>query len=108
MDPSAALEARVRELASHLERHSEHIQRLRVVIEPPSAHHRAGQFDVTLEISVPGEEIAVRTEHRDEPSHQDAYAAVNDAFHTARRRLEEYESKRHLDVKAHSRPKQPG
>jgi ribosome-associated translation inhibitor RaiA len=106
MDPSPALEARIRELASHLEKHSSHILRGRVVIEPPSAHHRIGQFSVTLEISVPGEEIAVRAEPSPDDSHRDdPYATVNDAFHTARRRLDDYEAKRHHDVKSHSLPK---
>ena len=105
MDPSPALEARIRELASHLERHSQHIQRVRVVIEPPSGHHRAGPFDVTLEIALPGEEIALRTENAAGATHPDPYAAVNEVFRTGERRLSEYEDKRRRDVKAHSLPK---
>jgi ribosome-associated translation inhibitor RaiA len=94
MDPSPALESRIRALASSLERFSEHIVRCRVVIAPPTGHHRAGVFDITVEISVPGEEIVVGTEHPADQSHADAYAAVNDAFKTIRRRLEDYEKRR--------------
>jgi hypothetical protein len=105
MEPSAALEARIRELASHLARHSAHILRCRVVIEPPSGHHRSAPFGVTLEVSVPGDEIAVRTEPSSNPSHDDAYKAVADAFKIAAARLDDYEAKRHQDVKSHSLPK---
>jgi ribosome-associated translation inhibitor RaiA len=93
MDPSPALESRIRSLASGLERFSEHIVRCRVVVAPPG-HHRAGLFDITVELSVPGEEIVVGTEHPPDHSHADAYAAVNDAFKTVRRRLEDYEKRK--------------
>jgi ribosomal subunit interface protein len=105
MDASPALEDRIRELAGHLERHSTHILRCKVVIEPPSAHHRTAPFGVTLEVSVPGDEIAIRTEPAASPTHQDPYTAVADAFKAAARRLDDYEAKRHQDVKSHSLPK---
>jgi ribosome-associated translation inhibitor RaiA len=104
MAPSPALETRIRELAADLEKFSEHIVRCRVVLEPPSAHHRAGLFDITIEISVPGEDIAIRTEHRADPSHEDPYVAVRDAFRAARRRLEDYETKQRQSHRAHSQP----
>lgn len=97
MDPSAALEARIRELASSLTRFSDRIVSCRVVVSPPGEHHRAGPFQITLEISVPGEEIVVGSGETD-PSHDDPYAAVNDAFKTARRRLEDHE-KRQQDAR---------
>jgi ribosome-associated translation inhibitor RaiA len=87
MDPSPALEARIRELVGHLEKHSQHIQRVHVVIEPPSAHHRAGPFDVTLEVGVPGEDIALRTENSAGAGQPDPYGAVNDVFHGAGSRI---------------------
>jgi ribosomal subunit interface protein len=93
MDPSPALEARIRELASGLERFSERIVRCRVVVSPPTQHHRASPFEITIEISVPGEEIVVATDQADQ-SHDDPYAAVNDAFKTARRRLEDHEKRK--------------
>lgn len=94
MDPSPALEARIRELALGMERFSDRIVRCRVIVDPPTHHHRAGLFHVTVEVSVPGEEIVVATEHSKEPSSEDPYAAVNDAFKTVRRRLEDHEKRR--------------
>lgn len=102
MDPSPALEARIRELVSGLERFSEHIIRCRVVVEPPTRHHRTGSFDITVEVSVPGEEIVV-TERSPDESREDPYATVNDAFKTVRRRLEDHE-KRRQDARTRAQP----
>lgn len=107
MDPSPALEAHIHELAGHLDRYSAHIQRCHVVIEPPSAHHHHAPFSITVEIRVPGEDIVAGREHGASPVHEDAYAAVADAFRAAARRLDQYQAKRQHPVKAHSLPKQP-
>ena len=42
MDPSPALETRIRELATRLEKFSEHIMRCQVVVEPPAHHKHQG------------------------------------------------------------------
>jgi len=42
MEPSPALETRVRELASRLDRFSRHIMRCHVVVEPLSGHQHQG------------------------------------------------------------------
>jgi ribosomal subunit interface protein len=107
MDSSPALEAHIQELARHLEKYSAHILRCHVVIEPPAAHHHTAPFTVTLEVRVPGEDIVAGREHGASPAHQDPYAAVADAFKAAARRLDQYEAKRHQDVRSHSLPKQP-
>lgn len=107
MDASPALETHIQELARHLERFSAHILRCHVVIEPPPAHHHTAPFAVTLEIRVPGEYIVAGREHGPSPGHEDPYTAVADAFKAAARRLDQYEAKRHQDVKAHSRPQAP-
>ena len=108
MEPSPALEARIRELAARLERFSAQIMRCHVIVEP-TPHHQShgGLHDFHIVITLPDAEIAVRKAHTADPAHEDPYVALRDAFRAARRKLEDYERKRRLDVKNHSRPALP-
>jgi cold shock CspA family protein/ribosome-associated translation inhibitor RaiA len=101
MDPSPALEARIRELAERLDHFSAHIMHCHVIVESPHRHHRQGNlFDVRIDITVPGTEISVQRAHPYDHAHEDPYVALRDAFHAARRELEDYERKHRHDVKA--------
>ncbi len=107
MDPSPALEARIRNLAARLDRFSEHIMRCRVIVEPlPQHSHQGGLHDIHIDITLPDEEIAIRHAHPADHAHEDPYVALRDAFRAARRKLEDYERKRRLDVKTHVEPAQ--
>jgi cold shock CspA family protein/ribosome-associated translation inhibitor RaiA len=102
MDPSPALEARIRELAARLDRFSEHIMRCHVIVEPLAHHsHQGALHDIHIDITLPDEEIAIRHSHPADHAHEDPYVALRDAFRAARRKLEDYERKRRLDVKSH-------
>ncbi len=81
---SEAVEASIRRRAEKLERYPRRIVRCRVVVEIPSRHRQQGkEFVVRLDIKVPGNEIVISHDH-----HEDLYAALHEAFHAARRRLE--------------------
>ncbi len=102
MDPSPALETRIRELAARLERFSQHIMRCHVIVEPPAHHkHQGFLYDFRIDITLPDEEIAIRHAHPADRGHEDPYVALRDAFRAARRKLEDYERKRRGDVKTH-------
>jgi ribosome-associated translation inhibitor RaiA len=89
MDPSPALEERIREGVSKLEEHCERMVSCRVVVEAPHKHRRQGRhFQVKVDIMIPGREIAVGRNHVDRVSHEDAYIAVRDVFRAARRALD--------------------
>jgi ribosomal subunit interface protein len=90
MDPSPAVEARIRDKAAELERFSDRITGCRVVVEKEHRHHHKGNlFRVRIEIDAPGKELAVtRTGPRDH-AHEDVYVAIRDAFNAAVRRLED-------------------
>lgn len=106
METSTALETRIRELATKLERFSTQIIKCQVVVEAPHhQHHEQGAlFDFQLNIAVPGKEIVIGHTHTKDPSHVNAYVALRDTFRAARRQLQDYERIRRQDVKAHSRP----
>ncbi|HET7755824.1 MAG TPA: HPF/RaiA family ribosome-associated protein [Steroidobacteraceae bacterium] len=103
MEPSQALEQRIRKLAERLERFSRHLTRCHVIVEPPAHHqHHGALFDFRIHITLPDEEIAIRHAHPADHAHEDPYVALRDAFRAARRKLEDYERKRRGAVKTHA------
>lgn len=105
VDPSPALDARIRELAGRLERFSGRITSCRVTVEAPHQHQQQGMlFDVRIDITVPGREIVVRRSHPRDHAHEDPYVALRDAFRAARRRLQDHERKVSGQVKLHANP----
>jgi cold shock CspA family protein len=105
MKPSPALEQRIRELAERLEKFSGQIGRCHVIVNAPHRHHAQGNlFQVNLDITVPGKEITIRRGASPDAACEDPYVALRDAFRAARRKLEDYERERRLQVKAHVAP----
>jgi ribosome-associated translation inhibitor RaiA len=91
MEPSAAVEDRMRALAQRLEHVCKRITRCDVVVEAPHRHHRQGrQFHVRIALAVPGREIVVSHDPGRAADHEDAYVAVRDSFEAARRQLADY------------------
>ena len=102
VDHSEALETRIRAKVEKLEEFFKHIISCRVVIEVPHKHHHQGkQFNVRIDIGVPGNEIVVNRDHA-----EDVYVALRDAFDAAKRQLEDYARKIRGDIKAHE-PRRP-
>ncbi|MDY6946218.1 MAG: ribosome-associated translation inhibitor RaiA [Pseudomonadota bacterium] len=96
MESSPSLEARIREHVAHLERFHQDITRCHVVIEAPSARRRQGApFEVTVDLTIPGREIVVRTGHAEREAHVDVYVAVRDAFDSIKRQLQAHEALPH-------------
>ncbi len=95
--PSETLETHIRDKAKKLDEFFDHIMSCRVVVEVPHKHHHQGkQFNVRIDISVPGSEIVVNRDHA-----EDVYVALRDAFDAAKRQLEDYARKLHGNVKVH-------
>lgn len=102
IDHSDALEAHIRSKVSKLEEFYDHIMSCRVVVEVPHKHHHQGkQFNVRIDIGVPGNEIVVNREHA-----EDVYVALRDSFDAAKRQLEDHARKIRGDIKAHE-PRPP-
>jgi ribosomal subunit interface protein len=105
MESSPAVEARVREHAARLERFHNRITGCRVVIEGPPAHrHKGAPFDVRIDLTLPGKEITVRSEHAEHAAHTDVYVALRDAFDSMRRQLQDQAREARGDVKLHALP----
>jgi ribosomal subunit interface protein len=94
---SSALETLIRKRAERLNRYNDSISSCRVVIELKQKHKHQGKlYNVRIDITVPGKELAV-THKYDE----DIYVAIRDAFNAVARRLEEHSRIRNGHVKAH-------
>ena len=101
---SDAVEAKIREKVTKLERFHSRIMGCRVAVESPQRRQHQGKlYTVRIDITVPGEEIVInRVEN------EDLYVAIRDAFDAANRKLEEQARRQRGDVKAHVEPPRGG
>jgi ribosomal subunit interface protein len=105
MEPSAALEAKIRERTEELERFHERITGCHVVVEAVQSRHQQGNlYRVGIDLTVPGGELAVNRAPDEHQSYQDAYVAVRDSFDALRRKLEDFARRHRGDVKYHEPP----
>lgn len=101
-EPSPALEARIDRELKLLDKTYRRITAARVALEQPHRHQRHGRhFVIKIEVSVPGRVLAVTSDPAANSNVEDAYAAINEAFDTMRRQLEDYVHVRRGMVKRH-------
>jgi len=99
---SEAAEVTIRDKAAKLDTFYDRIMSCRVVVDAPHRHqHQGAQYNVRIDITVPGNELVVKRE-----PHEDLYVAIRDAFDAARRQLQSYARKQRGEVKAHEAPPQ--
>ena len=100
-----AIRADISEKFSKLERFSGSIMGCRVVVEAPHRHHREGKlFHVSIDLMLPHRVVVVDREPHAHAAHEDIFVAVRDAFHAARRRLEDQARLLRKDIKLHEEP----
>jgi ribosomal subunit interface protein len=105
MEPSPAVEARIREKAAGLERFYDRITGCRVTVEQEHRHHHKGNlFRVRVELDLPGKPLAVTHAGPKDHAHEDVYVALRDAFNAAARRLEDHARERQGRVMLHAVP----
>ena len=92
-----AIESAIREKAKKLENFSDRIVNCRITVCSPHKHQHKGNFyNININIKVPGTEIIVKREPR-----EDLYISIRDAFEAATRQLKNYERKQRGEVKTH-------
>lgn len=105
MEPSATVEAKIRERAEQLERIYPHIMSCRVAVEAHHKHHHQGNlYHARVDLKVPDAEIVASRDPGEHHAHEDVYVAVRDAFDAIDRRLEDYARRRRGQVKPHEVP----
>ena len=108
IDPSDAIEARLRDEADKLEQFYERITSTRVVIAKPHKRHQKGNtYRVRIHMTVPGGgDIVVNRDPGDRGAHEDVYVTIRDAFRAARRQLQDEVRRQKGMVKTHEAPPQ--
>ena len=97
MPHSTAMDAKISELAAKLEEFYPRITRCHVVVVESDHHKTKGNlFEVHVDLHIPGHEIVAT-----QKAHEDAYAAINQAFEVAARQLEDVMRRQRGEVKAH-------
>jgi ribosomal subunit interface protein len=105
MQPSAAIESRIREKAAKLERFYDRIISCHVVVEAPHSHHHKGKLHhVAITIKVPQSQVVVNRERHDNHAHEDLFVAIRDSFKAAQRKLEDFARQQRGEVKNHEAP----
>jgi len=105
LDRSPALETNVREHAEKLDKYYDRIMSCRVVIEEQHKHHRRGNhYHVSVDVTVPGDELMASREPDEHHAYTDVYIAIRDAFDTMRRQLEDYARRHDQRLKVHAPP----
>jgi len=99
---SDAVEAKIREKVSKLEKFHAHIMGCRVAVEAEHhSHHQGNQYHIRLDITTPRKELVISREHHDKQAYEDIYVAIRDAFNAATRQLEDYARIQQGKVKTH-------
>ena len=95
---SEAVEAEIREKCAALESYYERLSGCEVTVHAPALkhHHKGGPFLVGIRLTVPGKELSVDHQEKEELSQ-----AIREAFDAARRQLEDYAREQRGSVKAH-------
>lgn len=102
MTPSDAVRARIEELANKLDRFNGHIMSCRVVVRAPNRRQRTGKlYHVSIDVTLPGHEIAVNRTSPQHQAHEDIYVAIRDAFDALTRRIEDVSRQQRGDTKLH-------
>lgn len=122
MESSEEVKGWIQEEANKLDEFHGKITGCRVVVELPSRRRKAGNlYHVRVDLTVPGGEMVVkrqpnlrvlpgRTDREASKSlevkvpHKDLRQAINDAFASMRRRLQDYSRRRRREVKIHTGP----
>lgn len=103
LSASPALEAKIRDNAQRLDEFCDQIMGCRVVVEVPHKHHAHGnQYQVRIDITVPGDEIVINRDSPEHTQYRDVEVALRDAFDAAARQMEDYVRRLRGFTKAHA------
>jgi ribosomal subunit interface protein len=92
-EASDAVRAHVEKRAAKALAPYERVVSTRVVLARPHRHHQHGSsFKVTIDVVLPRDEVVVSS--RDEASHADLHAAIDDAFGDLERQLHDHAARR--------------
>lgn len=105
MTAPIGLEEAIRGEFADLEQFHDRIIACHVTVEADHHRHRHGNlYRVRIVLTVPGREIVVAREPAERHKHEDVHLSMRDAFHAARRQLQEHARIAKGAVKTHAAP----
>jgi ribosomal subunit interface protein len=104
VDHSDAIEQYIRTRAGKLDTFDRRVVACRVAVEHPHRHSQHGEhYRVRVDITVPGGELVTERVRPGQRTYEDVYAAIDEAFDDAGRRLQDFVQRRRGDTKRHER-----
>ena len=101
LDRSEAIDACVRAEAGKLDKFFDRITACRVALEAPHRRqHKSKLYRVRVDLVVPGAELTATRNPSAYGAHADIHVAVRNAFHAARRQLQDHARRRREPVGA--------
>lgn len=105
IEPSPAIEARIREKAAKLEQFFDRAISWKVVVEARHRHQHKGKlYNVRIHLALPGQDLLVGHEHKLDHAHEDVYVAIRDAFDALGRQIQDRVRQWQGAVKLHEVP----
>lgn len=109
LDKSRAIEAKIAEKATKLEKHFDRMTHCRVVVSAPNKHpHKGKVYEIKIEVGIPEHSPLIIT--HDSPvgaAQEDLHVAIRDAFLAAQRRLDDIAEKIRGTAKAERGRRKP-
>jgi cold shock CspA family protein/ribosome-associated translation inhibitor RaiA len=104
LQPSDGVREAIVDHIAGLENRYDRLTACRVVVKGPGAHHRTGGlYEVNIHLTLPnGREVVVGSTPKVDERHSDLSFAINDAFHRARRRLQDHVRRMQGQTKLHA------
>lgn len=94
MESSPAIETDIARYMEKLERRFGRIMSCRVVVQAPHKRQQKGRlYRVSVDLKVPGREIAANSTGPKDHAHEDMHVAIRDAFEAVERRLQDHARK---------------
>ncbi len=106
IDPSDAIETRVRERIARLEAMSPDLHKCHVWVRAPHKKHKATQYIIDISAEMPGNTLAINRHPGDDKTHTDIYVAIRDAFEAMERKLRKWSKTRKGRPEVHAQPLQ--
>lgn len=105
IDPSPAIEARIRRESRKLSRFYGRLMGCQVTVTAPHHHQHKGRlYAIRIRLTVPTGDLWINRSPSAHHTHEDVYVAIRDAFDAAARRLEDRSRRRSGRVKQHEAP----
>lgn len=102
MEPSEALEMRIREKVEKIDTVCENLMGCRVIVEAPHRHQqKGGRFHTRIDLTLPGQTLVINRNPDLHHSYVDVYVSIRDAFDSALRKLQEHARRQKGQVKRH-------